>query len=152
MAKKSKERENDELISPLVPTKRRKNTNRDTTNSDVCFVGKPLSAAEATDRWPHRYQSKVASPFPLSLLPSLLSKSSFFLFFLMCCFLFLIQRVEVAGSKEEWVSFFVKKILNDLMGLCYGFKQFLVGDIGVGIQRVKRRRFCKQDATILKLW
>ncbi|KAF3951806.1 hypothetical protein CMV_022584 [Castanea mollissima] len=58
MAKKSKERENDELISPLVPTKRRKNANRDTTNSDVCFVGKSLSAAEASDRWPHRYQSK----------------------------------------------------------------------------------------------
>ena len=69
MAKKSKERENEELISPLVPTKRRKNANRDTTNSDVCFVGKPLSDTEASDRWPHRYQSKVASPFSLSLLP-----------------------------------------------------------------------------------
>lgn len=105
MAKKSKERENEELISPLVPTKRRKNANRDTTNSDVCFVGKPLSAAEARDRWPHRYQSKVASPFPLSLLPSLLSKSSFFVFLNV---LFSIFDSESGGSWEQRrVSFFL---------------------------------------------
>ncbi|KAK7854676.1 dna (cytosine-5)-methyltransferase 3 [Quercus suber] len=57
MAKKSKEREKDELISSLVSNKRRK-AKRDTTNSDVCFFGNPLSAAEARRRWPHRYQSK----------------------------------------------------------------------------------------------
>nr|POE63868.1 dna (cytosine-5)-methyltransferase cmt1 [Quercus suber] len=57
MAKKSKEREEDELISSLVSNKRRK-AKRDTTNSDVCFFGNPLSAAEARRRWPHCYQSK----------------------------------------------------------------------------------------------
>ncbi|KAK7851550.1 putative s-adenosylmethionine-dependent methyltransferase [Quercus suber] len=74
MAKKSKEREEDELISSLVSNKRRK-AKRDTTNSDVCFIGNPLSAAEARRRWPHSYQSKVAPP-PLPLFTtSLLSKS-----------------------------------------------------------------------------
>ncbi|XP_030923969.1 putative DNA (cytosine-5)-methyltransferase CMT1 isoform X2 [Quercus lobata] len=83
MATKSKESENDELISPLVPTKRRKNVNRDTTNSDVCFVGKPLPDTEASDRWPHRYQSK--------------SK---------------VKRVEVAGSKEEGSKSEEKEVLQ----------------------------------------
>ncbi|KAK7854677.1 dna (cytosine-5)-methyltransferase 1 [Quercus suber] len=83
MATKSKDRENDELISTLVPTKRRKNANRDTTNSDVCFVGKPLSATEASDRWPHRYQSK--------------SK---------------VKREEVAGSKEEGSKSEDKEVLQ----------------------------------------
>ncbi|XP_065628217.1 DNA (cytosine-5)-methyltransferase CMT1-like [Quercus suber] len=83
MAKKSKEREKDELISSLVSNKRRK-AKRDTTNSDVCFFGNPLSAAEARRRWPHRYQSKN-----------------------------MLKRVEIAGSKKdnckEKLQEFVKK-------------------------------------------
>lgn len=45
------------LLDPPKPKKARKVV----PDSDLCLVGPPIAPAEARQRWPHRYQSKVST-------------------------------------------------------------------------------------------